>query len=61
MNLKSSNVLFIKEEDFVDLNKGYGFFMYLYSGKDLLKRIDLNTINVEESFNIAVSFFKNEI
>jgi hypothetical protein len=35
--------------------------MYLYSGKDLLKRIDLNTINVEESFNIAVSFFKNEI
>jgi hypothetical protein len=61
LNLKSSNVLFIKEEDFVDLNKGYGFFMYLYSGKDLLKRIDLNTINVEESFNIAVSFFKNEI
>ncbi|MBA4301744.1 MAG: hypothetical protein C0433_16815 [Cyclobacterium sp.] len=61
LNLKSNNVFFIKEEDFVDLNNGYGFFLYLYSGENLLKRLDLNTINVEESFNIAISFFKNEL
>jgi len=56
LDLKSKNVLFIKEEDFVDLNHGYGFIMYLYSGEDLLKRLDLNTINESVQLSVSANF-----
>lgn len=57
INLKETDVIFIPEELFVEFNEGYGFFMYFYFENELVKRIDLNTLNVENSFSIASLFY----
>ena len=57
LDLTEFNVIFIPENLFVEFNEGYGFFIYLYFKDNLVKKIDLNIVNVENSFKVASMFY----
>jgi hypothetical protein len=57
---KMEKILLIDEDEFIEINGGYGFFIYLFEDQKLLKSFQINNLNAREMLSLNFEFFIND-